>query len=909
MTRSGAGSQPIPFPRRPRSAKSDALFHRAQTLLPPNNLPTNPTSFIGRYAEVAAVSSLILDESVRLLTLTGPGGMGKTRLAFRVAEDLLPHFEDGVYFVPLASLNDPQLVVPTIAQTLGIKEDGATPLTERLGDHLRDKGMLLLLDNFEQVAEAAPQLTALIQDAPGVQVIITSRVSMHLYGEHEYPVPPMLLPDLPDAAGAHYTAEQLGAYEAIQLFVDRAQLVRPDFSLTSDNAQPIAQICTRLDGLPLAIELASSRTRLFSPQALLARLDKSLPLLTGGSLDLPARQQTLRQAIDWSYNLLDSIEQRLFARMGVFAGGCTLDAAAHIARDMGLAEGDLLDSLESLIDKNLLRQREEPDGEPRFWMLATIREYAVEKLAESGEMATVREAHARFFLSMAERFAEELRGPKQADWLALLEREHDNLRAALSWTTDTHIDAEAGVNMVGALWWFWYVRGHISEGRRWLEKALALAGADSPQLPESLRRKLADAYNGAGSLAGTQGDYAQATAMLRQSLAITRSLGNTRGVARTLNNLGIFVSHQGAYAEAERYFRESFDLKKEIQDEVGLSSAYNRLAEIAHVRGEYNRAEELYGESLALRRALGDKAWIVDTVQNLAGLAYDTGDLARALRLAIESRDLAEEMGYKEGLANSLSYMAMALFEQGRHETAESLLKESLDLSQAMGDQSTQSLTLTRLAQVASSHQEYVQARALLKQALQIRVNLREYNAEMASALEWLAYLDIGEEAASDVRERVERAATIFGATEARREEMGAPITPINRAHHTEMAQRARARLGPSASDAAWGRGRAMTFEEVATFALREAPASTQAILPASQTAPGDSGSSELTTRELDVLRLVAEGLTNKEIAERLVLSHRTVQNHLYSIFSKLDVTTRSAATRHALQHNLVPNL
>ena len=912
MTRSGASNQPLPSSKRPRSTVSDAPNSHAPQHFPPNNLPIPLTSFVGRHAEVEAVSSLIRDESVRLLTLTGPGGVGKTRLAFRVLEVLVHNFEDGVYFVALASLSDPQLVVPTIAQTLGIKEEGSTPIIKRLQEHLQHKGMLLLLDNFEQVASAAPQVTALLQSAPGVQVITTSRVSMHLYGEHEYPVPPMLLPSKQEV---QCPIEQLAKYEAIQLFIERARLVHPDFILTSDNAQPIAHICARLDGLPLALELATARTRFLSPQALLSRLDKSLSLLTGGPHDLPDRQRTLRGAIDWSYDLLDVTEQRLFAGLSVFAGGCTLDAAAHVTQNLGIEERDLVDRLESLVDKNLLRIREEPAGEPRFWLLATIREYAWERLAKSGELNVVQDAHARFFLDIAERFAEELRGPKQADWLALLSREHDNLRAALSWLTNNAMDGEATVNLAGALWWFWYVRGHVSEGRRWLDKALSLIGPDISRFSEILRHKLADVYNGAGALAGTQSDYVQATAMLKESLKITRSLGNKRGVARSLNNLGIFTSHQGNYAEAEVYFRESFDLKKEIGDEVGLSSAYNRLAEIAHVKGEYDRAEVLYEMSLAMRRAHGDKTWVADTLQNIAALAYDRGDMAKAIEAATESRHMAQEIGYKEGLANALSHLGMALIGQGQHEKAETLLEESLEMARDIGDQSNQSLTLKRLAQVATARQDYANARTLLGQALQIHLSLHEYNTDMAGALEGLAYLEVGEAAARNAPEKAEKAAIILGAIEARRKEMGAPITPVNRAYHGQRVQALRSRLGLSAFDAAWRKGRAMPFEEVAALAIRTMDAgrrtaeqTTSASTPLVHwTAPATPATgSDLTERELDVLRLVTEGLTNKEIGDRLVLSHRTVQNHLYSIFSKLDVTTRSAATRYAMERSLV---
>ena len=480
----------------------------------PNNLPMQPTPLVGRERETAEVADRVKIEEARLLTLTGPGGTGKTRLALQAAADLLEEFEDAVFFVALATITDPALVASAIAGPLGVKESGDQPLEEGLKAYLRDRNLLLVLDNFEQVLEGAPLVGGLLDACPKLKVLATSRIPLRLYGEIEYPVPPLALPDptvLPPL-------EVLTQYEAVRLFVERAKAVKGDFEITNESAPAVAEICARLDGLPLAIELAAARVRLLPPQKMLQRLGNRMKLLKGGARDLPTRQQTLRGAIDWSHDLLEEDEKTLFGRLSVFAGGRTLEAMEEICDPEG--DLDALEGVESLVGKSLLKQEEGSGGEPRFVMLETVHEYAREKLKESGWAEEMQRLHAAYFLAMAEEAEPELRGPREQEWMDRLEAEHDNLRVALSWSLGGG-DGVLGLRLAGALGQFWKVRGHFSEGRGWLEEALAGCG-EAP--PDARARVLAES----GNLAMDQGDFERSKASSQEALAPLSGTGRIK---------------------------------------------------------------------------------------------------------------------------------------------------------------------------------------------------------------------------------------------------------------------------------------------------------------------------------------------------------------------------------------------
>ena len=619
----------------------------------PNNLPTLLTSFVGREQEVAAVKELL--GSARLLTLTGPGGTGKTRLSLEVAAEVLTKFPGGVFFVQLAPIRDPALIPSSIAQAIGIQESLDRPMLEVVKEYLHDKELLLVLDNFEQLIAGAPIVGEILAAAPGVKALVSSREVLHVSGEHEFPVPPLQLPDpraLPDLA-------TLSRYDALVLFVQRARAVDPSFGLNDQNAAAVAEICARLDGLPLAIELATARLKLLSPEAILQRLERRLPLLTGGARDLPERQQTLQNAIAWSYDLLDPSEQTLFRRLGIFLGGWQLSAVEAIVG----GDVDVLDGMASLVDKSLVRQAIDAGPEPRFWMLETIREYAADRLQETGERKDVARRHAEFFLALAQEAEPHLTADDQVEWLEGLQREMDNMRAGLAWAIETG-NAEIGLRTGAALWRFWQFRGHLEEGRVRMEALL--------NLPEGAARTRARAggLNALASIIYWQSDYPRARALYEEALSIYQELGDRRGVAEVRYSLGYIANIEGDYDQAKSHYGESRSIAQEIGDRKLEAYTGLGLSLSLQLTGEYQISIETGRETLRVLEQLGERWGVANALGNLGRAFEYLGDYDEARRMIRQSLELFRELGDVQGMTWVLDDMADVALADGDLERA-----------------------------------------------------------------------------------------------------------------------------------------------------------------------------------------------------------------------------------------------
>ncbi len=729
--------------------------------LQPHNLPALRGPLVGRTRETEELRELLAEPGVSLITLTGPGGTGKTKLALHVAAVVAATFADGVFFVDLAPIDDPRLVIPTLAGALGTRDAGEQPLVERLQDWLRERSALLLFDNFEQVVGAASDVAELLDAAPNVKALVTSRVRLNVRAEREYPVQPLTVPEpalvaelrrsLPARPGTGTPAGRtdgaaewaqpveraglaevdparvLGQYPAVSLFVRRAQEAKPNFALTDANAAAVAEICRRLDGLPLAIELAAARVKLLPPTAMLARLTRGstagrgagrgarsgLDLLTGGARDLPARQQTLRATIGWSYDLLDAGEQYLFRHLAVFVGGFTLEAVdVLLGPDTPVV--DPFDGVASLVDKSLVRQlgEDEDGGEPRFSVLTTIREFGLELLEAQGEAPNARRLHAEYFAALAEAAEPHLSGADQRAWLERLEREHDNLRAALAWslglqvvdeapssaalavTASALIDSLTGerarlaLRIVTALRRFWYYRGYFSEGRRWFEATLARYPLDAAFALGLDRAELA-AFHAkarlvAARLALPQGDFARAREHLELSLALFRELDDRRGTSEALNALGDVALADGDGDRAEVVFAESLEHCRAIGFAYGHAHALGQLGRTALRRSEFDRAAELLEESLTRLRAVGDRWQIAWAARNLGLVEIYRGNHARAAEVVSESVAICAELGDRWGATTSLSLMAMLAAAVGQHARAARLFAATATIQTAV---------------------------------------------------------------------------------------------------------------------------------------------------------------------------------------------------------------------------------
>ncbi|HEU5424716.1 MAG TPA: tetratricopeptide repeat protein [Nitrolancea sp.] len=734
-------------------------------------LPIPPTPFIGRRQEMTEVSALLRREEVRLLNLTGAGGIGKTRLALEVARQALEAFPDGVFFVWLAPLADPALVPVTVAGALGIDEMGGQPVLETLRERLRARSVLLILDNFEHLLTAGTTLSYLLATCPRLKLLVTSRASLQLAAEHEYLVPPLAVP-----ASEHRPAlgtEALSRCDAVQLFVQRAQAIQAGFQLTGENGPAVAEICRRLDGLPLAIELAAARIRLFAPGALLARLADPLRLLVGGARDLPARQRTLRDTIDWSYGLLAPAEQALLARLAVFAGGATLEAIEAVCGEGNGQARDGLGQLDSLVRASLLRIEEDGTGSGRFQMLRTIREYAWERLAARGEAAALRQRHAAYFAELAEQAEPAMwGGPEQHAWLRRLELEHDNLRAALA-SAEEAGEAHLHLRLAASLGRFWFIHGHATEGRRRLERALA-AG---PEADASLRARVLVAL---GMLARQQADPVSAVAYFEESLSLFRALGDERWLAFTLFGLG----------------------------------------NVWQVWGDWRRGAELLEASLALSQGRGGHWGFVRGLPlvMLGWLLLEQGEQARALPLLQEALALGTRLGDQVASGTALIGLGWAAHFAGDDRRALALLEEALGLFRALGHHQGRLDALASLGWVSLQGEDDERAAALFREALTL-ADESGYRAYAGDCLRGLGGL-------AGLRGEARLAAELFGAAEGLRERAGTPPYPSGAAYRRAAAA-VRAELGDAAWEEATAAGRSRPIPETIAAALAAAtPAS-----------------------------------------------------------------------------------
>jgi predicted ATPase/DNA-binding CsgD family transcriptional regulator len=805
-----------------------------------HNLPPPRTSFVGRVREMIEVKRSL--STTRLLTLTGAGGSGKTRLAIEVVRDLVGSYADGVWLIELAPLADPELVPQAVAGALGAQEQSGRPLLESLLDTLGDKEMLLLLDNCEHLIDAMARLTTdLLHCCPRTRVLATSRERLGVIGELTWPVPSLSVPGAEEAP----TVEEIEGYESARLFVDRASMGHPGFELTPENALAVAQVCTRLEGMPLAIELAAARIGMLSVGQISERLDHSLNVLTRSGRTANHRHRTLRSTLDWSYGLLGEPEQALLGKLSAFAGGFTLEAAESVGARGGIEVAEVLELITILVEKSLVVAEESWERGARYRLLEPVRQYAGEKLAASGDAEVVRSRHAEFFLALAEEAEPQLKGPHQVEWLDRLETEHDNLRAALSWALGRELDL--GARMAGALCLFWYTRGYLSEGRTYLEAVVSLDA-----LPASVRARVLD---GLGWIAEPQGDYERARVAYEESLKLYRRSGDKRGVANALGDLGSLVLDRGDYEQATALLEESLMLHRELGRGEDIIGILDSLGVLASAKGDPERSISYFSEALVLSRGSGNVRRTAVSLGNLGLTMLVHGDPAQATVVLDESLVLFREIGDNSNIAIGLLHATLAALAQGDYGRVRVLSEESLELLQRAGDRQ-----------------------------------------HIADCLEIMA-------GGAGVRGRAHRAARLWGAAEALREEIGVPLQPENLQLLEPYIAAARRSLGEVAWQAALAEGRAMTPERAIGYAL--SPEEPAPPLPDSRRSGRDSAG--LTPREEEVATLVARGLTNREIALELSISEHTVATHVTKILKRLGLNSRSRLSAWVAGRGLSP--
>jgi len=767
----------------------------------PNNLPAQLSTFVGRTRELTELRTRL--GVARMLTLTGAGGSGKTRLALQLAADRIDDFSDGVWWTDLAPLSDATLIAHVVAAALRVREQPGRPLEQSLLDYLQPKRLLLVLDNCEHlVASCAALADLLLRQCPDLRILATSREGLGIAGETLYPVPPMTLPDPGRAA-----PDDVARYEAVQLFADRAAALVPSFAVTERTAPVIGHICRRLDGIPLALELAAARTRSLSLEEISARLDDQFRLLTGGSRTALPRHQTLQSAIDWSYAMLGGAEQASFRRLSVFAGGFALDAAEAVAGGEPVGSADIVDVLGHLVDKSLV-VAEGQNGDVRYRMLEPLRQYGRDRLIAAGEADAVRTRHLQWYVTVSAQAEPALRGMGQSDWLRRLSVEHDNLRTALQWAlTSSAIDP--GLRIATAISRFWYLRGHISEGRRWLDELLAV-----PAAPTIEATTVAAAMAAAAVLAQLQFDAARATTLATQALDVFRDAQDHRGIASALGTLASVARWQADYERADALFQEILQHYREAADTWGVATAIGGRAGVARMRRDYARAAALFAESNRLYRELGDQHGLSNTLYFMGLIARAQGDFAKAEALGEEGLAVSKALGDTYAVAHQLHLLGEVAWSRGERDKAAALHETVLPMFVELGDKSCIISTTSDLALVAQYRGDARRAAQLHRESVKQAQEMKDMPG-VALYLERLAGLE------HEV-DRSTRAARLLGAADALRTQTKVSVPPADRPRYDGVLAAVKAAVGESAFTTAWMEGQAMTQGEAIAFALAE---------------------------------------------------------------------------------------
>jgi predicted ATPase/DNA-binding NarL/FixJ family response regulator len=803
---------------------------------PPGNLPATLSSFIGREREIAEVKQLLL--SNRLVTLTGAGGSGKTRLALKVAHELSGEFENGVWLAELSSLSESALVPQTIASILNIREQRGRLLMDSLVDYLSQRQSLLVMDNCEHLISACAQFAeTMLQKCPGLKVLATSREALGIAGEVIWTVPSLSLPDQQpwmNPASAHDAMAHYEESESVQLFVVRATSISPDFKLTTENGAWVAEICRRLDGMPLAIELAAARVRTLSVQQIAQRLNDRFHLLIGGSRTAEPRQQTLEATLDWSYALLLDVERKVLQRLSVFAGGATLEAVEAVCAGKEVESAELLDVLSRLVEKSLVVVVRPNGGEMRFRLLETIRQYAREKLVESGEGDESRNRHLNYFVQWAEEAQPHLYRPEQFAWLNRLNAEHDNIRAALEWSQATAEGANTGLRLAAIMGYFWKLHGYPTEGRVRISVALAQKGAQGRTIVR------AHALYQASVLAFFQSDYSVVRELLEESLAISRELGAT--------------------------------------GRLEVANALEMLAEVATETGDYSTAPKLYEQALSLYRDVGDLVGIGDTLKMLGWGAMRTGDYEQAESWLNEGLIVCRQSGDLRQISSALAGLGELAVRRDQYQRANDLLRESLNISQRAGDKWGLAIALGSLGWAALRQHDFKEMRKLLTDSLDVRMEAGDRGG-MAWCLEKLAE-------ANSLQSHFQQSVIIFGAASALRATVDAVMDPVDRSDYERMISRLRTALGKQAFAAAWTEGQRLTLEQAIDYALAE-PKPAEIEVSLKEKFGG------LTEREREVAALIAQGKSNREIAKAMTVGAKTVETYVTRILNKLGFDSR----------------